>query len=197
MVESPDTAALPPVSPDDPCGPDLDLEGDAEFMNFMAATEGHLPTGSYFAFDRKTIDFPAALEAAERLLRRSLDLRLLVLLAKLAILNRDIAGFARWVAAIAWLVDNHWDDAHPRAEGGDYAARLWQLATLNDGPVVVLPLQYAPLVETQREGALTFRAHLIATGEVKPRVENRVNAFGEAETSVEESFVSARRSTIS
>jgi hypothetical protein len=35
--------ALAPVSPEDPCGPDLDLEGDGEFLNFIAATEGQLP----------------------------------------------------------------------------------------------------------------------------------------------------------
>ncbi|HYA73180.1 MAG TPA: type VI secretion system ImpA family N-terminal domain-containing protein, partial [Roseiarcus sp.] len=120
MVETPDDAALPPVSPDDPCGPDLDLIGDSDFMNFMAATEGQLPA-AYFSFDRKTIDFPAALETAGGLLERSHDLRLLVLMAKLAILNRDLQGFAHWLSAIAWLLVNHWDDAHPRAEDGDYA----------------------------------------------------------------------------
>jgi len=41
---------LAPLSPEAPCGPDLDAEGDAEFMNFMAAIEGLLPTDSYFAF---------------------------------------------------------------------------------------------------------------------------------------------------
>ncbi len=169
MVESPeDSFALPPVSPDDPCGPDLDLAGDSDFMNFMAATDGQLPA-AYFSFDRKTIDFPAALETAGKLLARSHDLRLLVLMAKLAILNRDLSGFAHWLGAIAWLVVNHWDDAHPRAEDGDYAARLVQLATLDDGPVVALPLQYAPLVETQRDGVFVFRAQLVASGDAKPR----------------------------
>jgi type VI secretion system protein ImpA len=169
MVESPeDSCALPPVSPDDPCGPDLDLAGDSDFMNFMATTEGQLPA-AYFSFDRKTIDFPAALETAGKLLARAHDLRLLVLMAKLAILNRDLQGFAHWLGAIAWLVVNHWDDAHPRAEDGDYAARLVQLATLDDGPVVALPLQYAPLVETQRDGVLVFRAQLVASGDAKAR----------------------------
>ena len=37
MTESVDEAAfLAPVSEEAPCGPDLDAEGDAEFMNFMA-----------------------------------------------------------------------------------------------------------------------------------------------------------------
>lgn len=165
---STDSGALAPIAADSPCGPDLDLAGDPEFMNFMAAMEGQLPS-SFFSFDRKTIDFPVAFETGERLLTRTLDLRLLVLLAKLAILNRDIAGFARWIGAIAWLLANHWDDAHPQAEDGDFSSRLAQLATLDDGPVVVLPLQYASLLETRRDGVLVFRARMVAAGDAKPR----------------------------
>lgn len=168
MVDTPDAPPLPPVSPDDPCGPDLDLAGDPEFMNFMAATEGLLPS-AFFSFDRKTIDFAAAFATAEKLLERTHDLRLLVLLAKLAILNRDVAAFAQWIGAIAWLLAHHWEEVHPRAEEGDYAARLVHLGTLDDGPVVILPLQYAPLIETQRDGAVAFRAHLIALGEANAR----------------------------
>jgi type VI secretion system protein ImpA len=164
--------ALPPVAADDPCGPDLELEGDPEFLNYMAATEGLLPA-AYFAFDPKSIDFAAAEATGVGLLARSHDLRLLVLLAKLAILNRDLGGFARWLAASARLIADHWDEAHPRGEDGDFAARLAQLSTLNDNPVVVLPLQYAPLAETQREGALTFRAQLVALGEASPRENER------------------------
>lgn len=192
MVDSPDdSAALPPITPDDPCGPDLDLAGDLEFMNFMATTEGQLPAASYYAFNRDAIDIPGTLHTAEILLQRSHDLRLLVLMAKLAILGRDLRGFAHWLGVIAWLITNHWSDANPRADQGDHAARLSQLATLNDAPVVMLPLQYAPLLETPRDGAFTFRAHLVAIGEVKPRVENRVNAFGETERGVEETLTSA------
>ena len=38
---------LAPVSADAPCGPDLDAEGDPEFMNFMAAIEGQLPAAFF------------------------------------------------------------------------------------------------------------------------------------------------------
>jgi hypothetical protein len=100
---APNAFALPLVSEDDPCGPDLDLEGDTDFMNFIAATEGLLPA-SYYAFNRASIDFSAASQAAEKLLKRTLDLRLLVLMAKLSILNRDVAGFAQRIGNVAWLV---------------------------------------------------------------------------------------------
>ena len=47
MVETLDESnALPPVAAEDPCGPDLDLEGDAEFLNFIASTGGGDGAGS-------------------------------------------------------------------------------------------------------------------------------------------------------
>jgi type VI secretion system protein ImpA len=159
---------LAPVSADAPCGPDLDAEGDPEFMNFMAAIEGQLPA-AFFSFDRKSIDFDEANAVGEKLLARSHDIRLLILLAKLSILNKDVDRFAHWLVTLAQSLADHWDAVHPRSENGDFVARIAQLSTLNDGPVVVLPLQYAPLVETERDGVLNFRAQLVALGEVKPR----------------------------
>jgi type VI secretion system protein ImpA len=177
MTESIDEASyFAPISVEAPCGPDLDAEGDPEFMNFMAAIEGQLPA-AFFSFDRKSIDFDAANASGEKLLARSRDVRLLVLLAKLSILNRDLDGLAHWFAVLARALADHWDDVHPRGEKGDFAARIAQLSTLDDGPVVILPLQYAPLAETQRDGVLNFRAQLVAVGEAKPREsENLPNA---------------------
>ena len=163
-----DAGLLPPISPEEPCGPDLDVEGDPDFLNFIAGTEGQLPDKSYFSFKREDVDFNAAIAAGERLLARTHDLRLLVLLAKLAILNRDIHGFALRCAAMAQLLANNWDDVHPRGEDGDFTIRVAPLFALNDVPAVILPLQYAPLVEMARD-VVTFRAQMAATGEVKLR----------------------------
>jgi type VI secretion system protein ImpA len=160
--------SLAPISAGAPCGPDLDLAGDGEFMNYLAGAEGHLPS-SYFAFDRKLVDFAALSTDAHKLLERTHDIRLLALLAKLAILNRDLKGFSFWLSETARLVDEYWDEVHPRGEDGDFGARMAQLATFNDGPVVILPLQYAPLAETQRDGAVSFRAQLVALGEAPVR----------------------------
>jgi type VI secretion system protein ImpA len=52
-----------PLSEADPCGPDLDMEGDPAFMNFLAKAEGLLPA-SYFSFERSSIDFDGELRAA-------------------------------------------------------------------------------------------------------------------------------------
>jgi type VI secretion system protein ImpA len=160
-------------------------------MNFIAATEGLLPA-SYYAFNRATIDFSAALQAAERLLKRTLDLRLLALMAKLSILNRDVAGFAQRLGNVAWLVREHWEAANPRADGDDYSGRIAQLATLEDNGVVLLPLQYAPLIETNREGALSYRDQLLATGAVQPRSVMLYDLKGQKQTTEPEKFMPAK-----
>ena len=162
-----------PLSDDDPCGPDLDLAGDLGYLNFFAQTEGMLPS-SFFSnddgkpFDRTSVDLPGQVGAIGPLWERSRDLRLLVMRARLLILDRDLGGFAMAIAAIAQWLDAFWDDVHPRAAGGDLAARAAALEAL-DLPTVVFPLQYVPLCEGKRIGAITYRAWIIAEGEVKPR----------------------------
>lgn len=179
----PAVAALcAPVDESDPCGPDLDLESDADYINFMVAAEGVLPTSFFVANDSGKPFFtaqddqsvaaraaiPDQLAALKPLLQRTRDLRLLTILARMSILNRDLEGFATALAATAECCNRYWDGIHPRVTSGDLDMRVGVLATL-DLPTVVFPLQYAPLVEVPRQSALTYRGWMIATGETKPR----------------------------
>src|ERR1700692_88720 len=99
-----------PVSGEDPCGPDLDSEGDLDYLNFFASAESSLPM-SYFdvkdsdgnskRFDPNSINLGAQQEAIKPLLARTRDLRLIVFLAKISILGRDLTGCAAGPEAIA------------------------------------------------------------------------------------------------
>src|SRR5260221_3492746 len=110
----PEVAALcTPFSSTDPCGPDLDMEGDSDYLNFFAGVEGVLPT-TFFSlddgspFDRSTVDIKGQLDAIKPLLARTRDIRLLVLQARLLILNKDLGGFARDFAGAACLIGKFW-----------------------------------------------------------------------------------------
>jgi type VI secretion system protein ImpA len=178
-VDQPETvdaaiaALCAPLPGADPCGPDLDLDGDADYLNFFAQAEGLLPS-SFFSsedgkpFDRASVDLQSLVDAIQPFWERSRDLRLLVMRARLLILDRNLGGFAVTMAAIAHWLDNAWNDIHPRGDGDDFGARAAALAAL-DLPTVVFPLQYAPLCEGRRIGAITYRAQMIAAGEVNPR----------------------------
>jgi type VI secretion system protein ImpA len=163
-----------PVSDEEPCGPDLDLNGDPDYMNFVARTEGVLPV-TFFSgpegkpFDRTSIDFDAEFTTIGPLLERTRDVRLLALLGKLLILNRDLTGFVGCISLIETLLKERWDDVHPQGADGDFAVRMAALESLDDMPPVVFPMQYLPLINHRRLGPLTYRTWMIATGEAKPR----------------------------
>jgi type VI secretion system protein ImpA len=184
-----------PLSEADPCGPDLDLESDADYLNFFAQSEGLLPSSFFSAedgkpYDRATVDLSRQIEAIKPLWERSRDLRLLMMRARLSILDRNLGGFAVSVAAIAQWLEDFWEAVHPRGTDGDFAARVAALGAL-DLPTVVFPLQYTPLCEGRRTGAVTYRAWMIAAGEVKPRTGEQkqpssalTEAVGQAPTEV-------------
>ncbi|MGH6797018.1 MAG: ImpA family type VI secretion system protein, partial [Roseiarcus sp.] len=182
MATSPDDAALSlaamtaPVSEAAPCGPDLDLAGDPAYMNFMAAGEGLLPATFYSGrdgrpFDRTQVDFAAQFANIAALNARTRDLRLISLLAKFRILDKDIPGFVTAVEAVATLLEQRWDSVNPQGEGGDFILRMVAVQSLDDMTPVVLPLHYAPLFEHRRMGAVTYRMYLLAAGDATPREE--------------------------
>src|SRR5690349_20160782 len=112
-----------PVAPEQPCGPDLDLEGDADYLNFVAGTEGRLPSSYYQAKDESgeagrpfqfSRDEVAAIVAEARpLLAKTRDLRLLVLLSKICLLGRELEDFITLMRAMAVLLEQNWAEVHP------------------------------------------------------------------------------------
>jgi type VI secretion system protein ImpA len=167
------------LSASDPCGPDLDLQGDADYLNFFACLESALPV-SFFTNDGKPfepsnppedqppIDFEGQLAAIKRLFGRSRDIRLLLAQARLFILNRNLGGFATSIAAIGEWLNGFWEAVHPRPQAGEHNARLMPFWVL-DRPTVAFPLQYVPLFETRRKETVSYRAWLIANGQAKVR----------------------------
>jgi type VI secretion system protein ImpA len=167
-------ALTEPLPGQQACGNDLDLAGDADFMGFMASAEGLLPATFYSAidnrpFDRTSVDFATQYETIAALAKRTQDVRLLVLLAKFRILDRDPAGFVTALEAIAALLDDAWEGVHPCADDGDFTLRMAIIQSLDDMVPVILPLHYVPLFEHRHAGPISYRSHLLAEGEATPR----------------------------
>lgn len=164
-----------PISDEQPCGPDLDMEFDADFMNFEANVGMAWPE-RYFSWDPASLKDHTYYDQIAELLERSRDLRLLVPLAKLRILEGDILAFAETLEAIEKLLKAYWSDVHPQP--ADFLElSMGQLATLDDNPSCVLPFQHARIVGSRRSGPITYRKWLVGTGEVNPREEeDRVDA---------------------
>jgi type VI secretion system protein ImpA len=166
MIDYPSVATA--VSDAQPCGPDLESEGDDEFLNYVTSAEGRLPA-SFFAFSKEDLDLKRELGAISALLERTRDIRLLVLAAKFSILADDFLQFVGAVEAIAVLLADRWADVHPRPANGDFWHRRVHIESLDDMPTVSLPLQYATLVTNRRHGRISLRSSLLAHGEVQAR----------------------------
>lgn len=156
---------IEPISEEQPCGPDLDME-DMDFMTFMAELDGKMPT-RYFSFDPSTINFPEQYEQIDGFLDKALDVRLLIPLAKLKILQGDIDGFVEALEATHAVLKAHWADVHPADDFIDL--RMALLSTLDDLPNSVLPFQHATLFRSRRAGPITLRKWQLANGDVSAR----------------------------
>ena len=169
-----------PVSPDDPCGPDL--EGQNDFDNALASLEGRFPQ-SYLKFSNPPkvsnpsemtelaagFNLAAELAPLAALLKRSRDIRLLVPAAKLSILAGDFGRFSEIVTATATLLVNSWEGVHPCAFEGSFAIRESHLSLLDDSPTVNMPLQEKPFITLRRLGPVSFRTQLLASKAITPR----------------------------
>ena len=162
-----------PISDEEPCGPDMEFEMD--FGNLMAEVEGHLPD-RYFSFDPSGVNFSDYFERIDGLLDKTRDVRLLAVLAQLRALNGDVDGVIEVLEAVHALLKGQWADVHPQY--ADYAMdREATLATLDNPPTMVLPMQHATLFRARRAGAITFRKWQLANGDVSPREdEERMDA---------------------
>ncbi|MEJ1157590.1 type VI secretion system protein TssA [Prosthecomicrobium sp. N25] len=167
---------LEPLSDEAPCGPDLDAEGDIEFMTYLARAESLLPA-SYFDLedpDKPKVNYVAEMNEISVLAQRTRDLRLLVLYAKFAILGNDIPSFTDTIKAVAALMRERWAEVYPRDIDGDFIDRVATVQALEDAPHVLFPLQFARLVTSRRSGPITYRSWLLAQQKVTPREQEAV-----------------------
>lgn len=171
-----------PISPDAPCGADLLLEDDPDFLDYFFEAPERMPTKYYdlvreVLFDPKSIDFKGEEKQIEGLLKRTRDLRLLGIQARFQILAGRLDGFCDAFIAMADLLEAHPVDAHPQVNG-DNNERRNALEELNTLATVTMPLQYATLVEDRRSGAVNQRMYLLATGQVEPREDEEAGDAG-------------------
>lgn len=184
-----------PVSAEDPCGPDLDEEGDDSYLNYVLSAAGRIPESFYqrdmnspvndvrlVPFDRTTIDLKSEVKSIAALLARTRDLRLLTLEARFQCLAGQVVGFCECLRGMAMLVTERWDCVHPRGSGDDFTMRQNTLAGLEDQASILLPLTYASLAVSKKVGGVSLRDHQVATGVVRPRAgERQIDASDIAE----------------
>lgn len=163
---------LDPVSPESPCGPDLERQDDPDFLDYYFEAESRLPE-RYFTpglapdgredrlFDPRSVDLPAETRHINGLLKRSRDLRLLSLLARFQILAGRLEEFSATLEDIA-AVMAQWPAAiHPTG-----SERRSAIDALNSQPAVVMPLLHLSILPNAE---VTLRRFMVVSGKAAAR----------------------------
>ena len=167
-----------PVDDQTPAGEDLFEIDDAAYGDYYFDSVGRLPEADDFfrpgmevggnkqpdvIFDPKSVTLKDELTAIDGLLKRSRDIRLLVLRTQWAILSGDLRTSVESVEAIAGLLEAMPNEAHPQLTDGP-RDRLDALNDLSQIGAMILPLRYLDLAGS---GA-SLRQVLVAKGRYTP-----------------------------
>jgi len=135
VLEKPDYLwLLAPVSDAMPAG--RNLEFDPEFYQLeVAATPGDDLEYGNFVVAAAEVDWRHVMQESERLMRRSRDLRLLVLWHRAAAALYGIGGLVAGFHVLRVWLETMWPSLHPELESGDSTARWLCVAAmpLNEG----------------------------------------------------------------
>ncbi|MCY1263701.1 type VI secretion-associated protein, ImpA family [compost metagenome] len=156
---------LNPVSPDAPCGDDL--EYDPQFLGLERTAQGQ-PERQMgdSVLPAEPPDWREVGNLSEALLQRSKDLRIANFYLQSQIALDGFAGLARGLNLVSELLRQFWDHLYPvldAADDNDPTFRINALAGISADPVIRL-LWDAPLVRSRAFGSVTLRAALNAAG---------------------------------
>jgi len=179
---------LQPITPDQPCGEDLDGTQSLAFFDTFRVFGQHKPLDS--PAEEREMWTPKPPEAPEwreirqkalEALARSKDLRLLAHLGTAVLRTDGLPAFSDTLTLASQWLTNFWAQTYPVVEE-NAIARLNALNCFADPMAVVDGLRRLPLVSSRQHGTFSLRDIDLATGQVTPKEgdarpdEERINA---------------------
>lgn len=160
-------AMLAEVSPEAPCGPEL--EYSPEYVELARLVEGS-PDVQYGQMHLAAVepDWKAVKARSSSLFRQSHDLRLAVWLTRALQSLSGFAGLDTGLALIEGLLARYWAHLHPQLDpddDNDPTTRINILAGLDDQTGLVRQVHIATLVQSPMHGVFSLRDLDIAAGE--------------------------------
>ncbi|MEW9898560.1 type VI secretion system protein TssA [Chitinivorax sp. PXF-14] len=157
---------LAPLAGDAPCGPDL--EYDSEYLELEREAQGkpeQVLGDNVVAGEPPNWSVVARLAA--QLFKRTLDLRVAVLLARALLCTEGAPGLRDGLTLLTGLLDRHWAHLHPALDADDDhdpTMRLNTLAPLTDAFGMLRDLRELVVVRSPKSGPLTVRDILVVQG---------------------------------
>ncbi len=103
---------------DEPSGPDMEYEPEFSELTIAAQSKAEQQVGDK-VIAAEDADYTEVLKIGPKILKKSKDLRVAVIMAEAA-LNRDgFASFGQVLEYISRVLDEHWDTVHPQLDADD------------------------------------------------------------------------------
>ncbi|MCA9263598.1 MAG: type VI secretion system protein TssA [Planctomycetales bacterium] len=159
---------LSEISPDSPCGDDL--EYDAEFGEMERAAEAK--SEQQFGDTIIAAEGPEWKEVrskAKALFKRTRDLRVAVFFCQSQLALGGLLPFAASLRVLSGLIERYWDTVHPQLDpddDNDPTIRVNTIAMLCDPETSLKVIRETPLVSSRTVGRFSYRDILIAKGEL-------------------------------
>jgi len=154
---------LEPISPDSACGDDLEFEVDALIDQAQGTPEQTMGDSIIAAVDP---DWKALRKTAFKMLERSRDVRLSVLLTRVLPHTDGFAGLDQGVSLTNELLQRYWEQVHPQEDDGEFICRLNALREMNEFTVLLNTVRLLPLTQS-RMGRFGWRDIELAEGKVQ------------------------------
>jgi type VI secretion system protein ImpA len=187
-------ALLAEVSPELPCGEDVEYDPDFLELERVVSGKPEVQLGDTVV-EAVPPDWKQAHALALSLLGKSRDLRVAAYLAR-ALLNRDgYIAFAEALALISGMLDQLWEHVYPRLDAdddNDPTARINALTSLVDPFGMLADLRDAPLALSRAHGAVTLRDLEYVSGAVTPPSGVTVPSLASIEAAIADAGDSAR-----
>jgi type VI secretion system protein ImpA len=156
------------VSPDAPCGEDL--EYDADFIQLEQAAHGKEAQQMGDAvIEGAGPDWKTVKKLAIGLCGRTKDLRVATYLARALAVTDGLVGLKEGLEVLKAITVTYWPDVHPQLDpddDNDPTFRVNTYASLIDPDSTLKNLREAPLVTSRVAGSFTLRDIQMASGEI-------------------------------
>jgi type VI secretion system protein ImpA len=159
---------LQEVSPEAPCGEDLEYDPDFVAMEREARGKEEQRMGDSIV-PAEEGDWRTVKNTALALFRRTKDLRVAVYLARALTKIDGLVGLHDGLALVRELLDRYWDRFHPNLDpedDNDPTIRVNTLLNLCGGNAMLQPIRMIELASVKGIGRYTYQDYLVAAGKL-------------------------------
>lgn len=158
------------VSPDTPCGEDLEYDSAFGELERSAQGKAEQQIGDSI-IEAEEPDWREVQKLSSALFSRTKDIRIAIYLVRASVKISGYLGLRDGLALLERLLQQYWDGVYPELDADDNndpTMRINALVTLCDEQMVLKPLRQSPLVSSRMMGNFSLRDLAIAAGQLQP-----------------------------